>query len=100
MTRMTRPDCAVMCNLINTHTHTTKTVVVVKPDIEDSLSSQERSVQRFAACELDCTVYPALNSFQWWVEKQGASSAAFNFFSREMDKSGYTHPFFRQNGGW
>ena len=22
MTRMTRPDCAVMCNLINTHTHT------------------------------------------------------------------------------
>ena len=24
MTRMTRPDCAVMCNLINTHTHTHK----------------------------------------------------------------------------
>ena len=22
MTRMKRPDCAVMCNLINTHTHT------------------------------------------------------------------------------
>ena len=22
MTRMTRPDCAVMCNLINTYTHT------------------------------------------------------------------------------
>ena len=22
MTRMTEPDCAVMCNLINTHTHT------------------------------------------------------------------------------
>ena len=22
MTTMTRPDCAVMCNLINTHTHT------------------------------------------------------------------------------
>ena len=22
MTRVTRPDCAVMCNLINTHTHT------------------------------------------------------------------------------
>ena len=21
MTRMTRPECAVMCNLINTHTH-------------------------------------------------------------------------------
>ena len=32
MTRMTGPDCAVMCNLINTHTHThtqkkSKTVV-------------------------------------------------------------------------
>ena len=25
MTRMTRPDCAVMCNLINTHTHTHNT---------------------------------------------------------------------------
>ena len=22
MTRMTGPDCAVMCNLMNTHTHT------------------------------------------------------------------------------
>ena len=27
MTRMTRPDCAVMCNLINTHTHTGETWV-------------------------------------------------------------------------
>ena len=25
MTRMTGPDCAVMCNLINTHTHNTHT---------------------------------------------------------------------------
>ena len=24
VTRMTGPDCAVMCNLINTHTHTTQ----------------------------------------------------------------------------
>ena len=24
MTRMTGPDCAVMCNLKNTHTHTSK----------------------------------------------------------------------------
>ena len=24
MTRMTGPDCVVMCNLINTHTHTAK----------------------------------------------------------------------------
>ena len=28
MTRMTRPDCAVMCNLINTHTHTHATLCV------------------------------------------------------------------------
>ena len=27
MTRMTGPDCAVMCNLINTHTHTHSTPV-------------------------------------------------------------------------
>ena len=26
MTRMTGPDCAVMCNLINTHTHTTSII--------------------------------------------------------------------------
>ena len=34
MTRMTRPDCAVMCNLINTHTHThthTHTIVASEP---------------------------------------------------------------------
>ena len=24
MTRMTGPDCVVMCNLINTHTHTSR----------------------------------------------------------------------------
>ena len=29
MTRMTGPDCAVMCNLINTHTRTTAVVVVL-----------------------------------------------------------------------
>ena len=32
MTRMTRPDCAVMCNLINTHTHThthTHTIILL-----------------------------------------------------------------------
>ena len=27
MTRMTGPDCAVMCNLINTHTHTTRSLL-------------------------------------------------------------------------
>ena len=28
MTRMTRPDCAIMCNLINTHTHITHIVLI------------------------------------------------------------------------
>ena len=27
MTRMTGPDCVVMCNLINTHTHTQTTII-------------------------------------------------------------------------
>ena len=34
MTRMTGPDCAVMCNLINTHTHThthTQQVSLIPP---------------------------------------------------------------------
>ena len=29
MTRMTGPDCAVMCNLINAHTHTHSRKIVV-----------------------------------------------------------------------
>ena len=32
MTRMTRPDCAVMCNLINTHTHTHTHTVAANSD--------------------------------------------------------------------
>ena len=32
MTRMTRPDCAIMCNLINTHTHTHRMTRMTGPD--------------------------------------------------------------------
>ena len=32
MTRMTGPDCAVMCNLINTHTHTHRMTRTTGPD--------------------------------------------------------------------
>ena len=32
MTRMTGPDCAVMCNLINTHTHKSVGSVAANPD--------------------------------------------------------------------
>ena len=36
MTRMTRPDCAVMCNLINTNTHThTHTHTHARPGREE-----------------------------------------------------------------
>ena len=35
MTRMTRPDCAVMCNLINTHTHTHAHTHIIDPPWED-----------------------------------------------------------------
>ena len=31
MTRMTGPDCAVMCNLINIHTHTHTQVSLIPP---------------------------------------------------------------------
>ena len=39
MTRMTRPDCAVMCNLINTHTHThlSHSIVYYKGEIATKL---------------------------------------------------------------
>ena len=29
MTRMTGPDCAVMCNLVNTHTHILMFLIVI-----------------------------------------------------------------------
>ena len=32
MTRMTGPDCAVMCNLINTHTHTQVSLIPPRED--------------------------------------------------------------------
>ena len=47
MTRMTRPDCAVMCNLINTHTHTythTQDPLATQPDREIDLSLTIRGV--------------------------------------------------------
>ena len=60
MTRMTGPDCAVMCNLINTHTHThthtqtnTQTVdsVAANPDnLENSMEAggEAQGIQRLS----------------------------------------------------
>ena len=46
MTRMTGPDCAVMCNLINTHTHT-------QGSKHKALRVQLRTVER------DCILFVA-----------------------------------------
>ena len=41
MTRMTRPDCAVMCNLINTHTHTHNLCIRKKKVIKKLFSDND-----------------------------------------------------------
>ena len=43
MTRMTRPDCAVMCNLINTHTHTKR--ILPRKIADDNTMTCNRKVQ-------------------------------------------------------
>ena len=44
MTRMTRPDCAVMCNLINTHTHTHSSKICTS---RESVSPLSRLIRGF-----------------------------------------------------
>ena len=44
MTRMTGPDCAVMCNLINTHTHTHTHTHTPNPAAEDNRCSCSSSL--------------------------------------------------------
>ena len=43
MTRMTGPDCAVMCNLINTHTHTHKVRVGSVAANSDNLGNNKEA---------------------------------------------------------
>ena len=45
MTRMTGPDCAVMCNLINTHTHAHTHTHAVQETGETGVES-EKNVQK------------------------------------------------------
>ena len=45
MTRMTRPDCAVMCNLINTHTHTHKSARNLKIAVDTVRETGETWVE-------------------------------------------------------
>ena len=42
MTRMTRPDCAVMCNLINIHTYIHTYIHIIVYFVCDSASELER----------------------------------------------------------
>ena len=53
MTRMTGPDCAVMCNLTNTHTHTH----TVCTDFSDTLQLVQTCSTPERACDgvLVCT---------------------------------------------
>ena len=50
MTRMTRPDCAVMCNLINTHTHTpnrfSRVIMLKQPKINISFSLKNKKTKK------------------------------------------------------
>ena len=51
MTRMTGPDCVVMCNLINTHTHTLGSNKEARGEHE-VLRAQVRFVQVERMCPL------------------------------------------------
>ena len=59
MTRMTRPDCAVMCNLINTHTHThthTHTQVSLIPPWEDQCEWHRMTRMTGPDCAVMCNL--------------------------------------------
>ena len=57
MTRMTRPDCAVMCNLINTHTHThTHTQVSLIPPWEDQREWHRMTRMTRPDCAVMCNL--------------------------------------------
>ena len=51
MTEMTGPDCAVMCNLINTHTHTQVSLI---PPWEDQCEWRRMTINRMTGP--DCAV--------------------------------------------
>ena len=53
MTRMTRPDCAVMCNLINTHTHTPHTLI---PHWEDQCEWHRMTRMTGPDCAVMCNL--------------------------------------------
>ena len=49
MTRMTGPDCAVMCNLINTHTHTGLLSSFTPPSLISRIAAQSDLVMSYIA---------------------------------------------------
>ena len=44
MTKMTRPDCVVMCNLINTHTHTHKQHTQLWKALDDGKCPRKKAI--------------------------------------------------------
>ena len=55
MTRMTGPDCVVMCNFINTHTHIYTHTVASDPDNLKSSKGTERKAQCTQGLSKNCT---------------------------------------------
>ena len=72
MTRMTRPDCAVMCNLINIHTY-------ILPSWED----QRKWHRMTRMTRPDCAVMCNLITIRTYIHTQGTLSLSKNCTSRE-----------------
>ena len=53
MTRMTGPDCVVMCNLINTHTHTQVSLI---PPLEDQCEWHRMARMTGPDCAVMCNL--------------------------------------------
>ena len=56
MTRMTGPDCVVMCNLINTHTHTHTQQVSLIPPWEDQREWHRMTRMTGPHCAVMCNL--------------------------------------------
>ena len=76
MTRMTGPDCAVMCNLINTHTHTHTHI----PPWEDQCEWHRMTRRTGPDCAVMCNL---INTHTHTRGAQGTLSLSKNCTSRE-----------------
>ena len=60
MTRMTGPDCVVMCNLINTHTHT-----------QGAQGSSKICTSRESVSPLSRLIRGFRNKYHWGINASG-----------------------------